>query len=348
MIKFFRKIRQNLLSDGKTGKYFKYAIGEIVLIVLGILIALQFQNFNEKHRRDLLFKESMEQIYNGLKSDIDEFNGLIYGLNWQVKLIDLVLNQPDSLGLLEAPFALHYIYYDYVTIKTETEFFTKNLIYNPERFQQKNMAKNMARYIMKINKFKSNINIDINEILNDNGLPRPDLSPHNPDATFVQDSTYFSESQIKIAGDLIQSERFRTTLKTVRTKTNYDIRDIKSLLAESKLLYSSIKKLIPEVRIIYENVGIIGTAISGFDDVGATSTPMSETDFAVFETELFLKKGMVKFRCNDSWIKNWGGDTFPEGEAISDGINIKVDQPGQYHIRLDLNQNSYYFLKLSE
>jgi len=39
MIKFFRKIRQNLLSEGKTGKYFKYAIGEIFLVVIGILIA---------------------------------------------------------------------------------------------------------------------------------------------------------------------------------------------------------------------------------------------------------------------------------------------------------------------
>ncbi len=47
MIKFFRKIRQNLLSEGKTGKYFKYAIGEIILVVIGILIALSINNWNE-------------------------------------------------------------------------------------------------------------------------------------------------------------------------------------------------------------------------------------------------------------------------------------------------------------
>jgi hypothetical protein len=46
MIKFFRKIRQNLLSEGKTGKYLKYAIGEIVLVVIGILIALSINNWN--------------------------------------------------------------------------------------------------------------------------------------------------------------------------------------------------------------------------------------------------------------------------------------------------------------
>ncbi|WP_445747920.1 DUF6090 family protein [Polaribacter sp.] len=48
MIKFFRKIRQNLLMENKTSKYFKYAIGEIVLVVIGILIALQINNWNQK------------------------------------------------------------------------------------------------------------------------------------------------------------------------------------------------------------------------------------------------------------------------------------------------------------
>ena len=47
MIKFFRRIRQNLLSEGKTGKYLKYAIGEVLLVVIGILIALQINNSNE-------------------------------------------------------------------------------------------------------------------------------------------------------------------------------------------------------------------------------------------------------------------------------------------------------------
>ena len=61
MIKFFRKIRQNLLMENKTGKYFKYAIGEIVLVVIGILIALQINNWNEnrvsKNKEKMLLKE---------------------------------------------------------------------------------------------------------------------------------------------------------------------------------------------------------------------------------------------------------------------------------------------------
>ncbi len=48
MINFFRQIRKSLLSKNKTGKYLKYAIGEIVLVVIGILIALQINNWNQQ------------------------------------------------------------------------------------------------------------------------------------------------------------------------------------------------------------------------------------------------------------------------------------------------------------
>jgi hypothetical protein len=44
MIKFFRRIRYTLMSENKTGKYFKYAIGEILLVMVGILLALQVNN----------------------------------------------------------------------------------------------------------------------------------------------------------------------------------------------------------------------------------------------------------------------------------------------------------------
>jgi hypothetical protein len=68
MIKFFRHIRQNLLMENKTGKYFKYAIGEIVLVVIGILIALQINNWNENRKSNI---EEMA-ILKAMKTDFKE------------------------------------------------------------------------------------------------------------------------------------------------------------------------------------------------------------------------------------------------------------------------------------
>lgn len=51
MIRFFRTLRQRLLAENRLSKYLLYAVGEIVLVVIGILIALQFNNWNEHKRR---------------------------------------------------------------------------------------------------------------------------------------------------------------------------------------------------------------------------------------------------------------------------------------------------------
>ncbi len=66
MIKFFRHIRKRLLIENNTGKYLKYAIGEIVLVVIGILIALQINNWNEekKNKNDVfLIKENIYEEF---------------------------------------------------------------------------------------------------------------------------------------------------------------------------------------------------------------------------------------------------------------------------------------------
>jgi hypothetical protein len=66
MIKFFRKIRQNLLMENKTGKYLKYAIGEILLVIIGILIAVSINGWNE----DRKLKKAEQSILKDLKQEM--------------------------------------------------------------------------------------------------------------------------------------------------------------------------------------------------------------------------------------------------------------------------------------
>lgn len=66
-MKIFRKIRQNFLDEGKTNKYLKYAVGEILLVVLGILIALQVNNWNQKR----ISHNAEKKLYIKILSDLD-------------------------------------------------------------------------------------------------------------------------------------------------------------------------------------------------------------------------------------------------------------------------------------
>ncbi|MCK0180213.1 DUF6090 family protein [Flavobacteriaceae bacterium S0862] len=69
MIKFFRKIRQKLLSENKFSKYLIYAIGEIVLVIIGILIALQINNNNTLRKETQELYGYLTSIKNNIASD---------------------------------------------------------------------------------------------------------------------------------------------------------------------------------------------------------------------------------------------------------------------------------------
>ncbi|PKA81977.1 hypothetical protein ATE92_0100 [Ulvibacter sp. MAR_2010_11] len=69
MIKFFRKIRQNLLTENKFSKYLLYAIGEIILVVIGILIALAINDWNNEKRIQSEETATLQKLIQDLKSD---------------------------------------------------------------------------------------------------------------------------------------------------------------------------------------------------------------------------------------------------------------------------------------
>lgn len=73
MIKFFRHIRQRLLTENKFSKYLLYAIGEIVLVVIGILIALAINNWNQELINDTSGKDLLTRIHSDLVQDTLKF-----------------------------------------------------------------------------------------------------------------------------------------------------------------------------------------------------------------------------------------------------------------------------------
>jgi len=89
MIKFFRHIRQKLLSENKFSKYIVYAVGEIILVVIGILIALQINNWNEKGKLQTTENQLLQELETSLKSDLAD---LEYNIRRQTEIIESQTN----------------------------------------------------------------------------------------------------------------------------------------------------------------------------------------------------------------------------------------------------------------
>ena len=90
MIKFFRKIRQKLLSENKFTSYLLYAIGEIVLVVFGILIALQINNWNQ----DRIYNKEREYLISEL---LDEFENNLGHINKVSSINESIIARSDTI-----------------------------------------------------------------------------------------------------------------------------------------------------------------------------------------------------------------------------------------------------------
>ncbi len=104
MIKLFRNIRQNLIMENKTSKYLKYAIGEIALVMVGILLALQVNNWNEIRKVKTFEKEILTLINQNLERDsvllsIERFK-TVEAITYTNRLLEQVAlkNYNDSLN----------------------------------------------------------------------------------------------------------------------------------------------------------------------------------------------------------------------------------------------------------
>ena len=91
MLRFFRQIRQRLLTDNKISKYLLYAVGEILLVVIGILIALQIDNWNEERKNKLKEENYLLQLKDEFEANLMQTKGNLATFNKYQSLTELVL-----------------------------------------------------------------------------------------------------------------------------------------------------------------------------------------------------------------------------------------------------------------
>ena len=115
MISYFRRIRRTLMEEKRTGKYLKYALGEIVLVVIGILIALQINNWNIKRLERVEEQKTYENIRQQVLDDKTELDKVIQYNDYHTKnyeyankmILSGLRQKTDTLALIVMSLSLY-------------------------------------------------------------------------------------------------------------------------------------------------------------------------------------------------------------------------------------------------
>ena len=97
MLRVFRHIRQNMFQEDKVSRYFGYAFGEIVLIVIGILIALQISNWNDVRKDEQLGEELTRVLYTEMQEPHERSQIVLDLMRRQVRAIRAFLDEGERM-----------------------------------------------------------------------------------------------------------------------------------------------------------------------------------------------------------------------------------------------------------
>ena len=204
MFHFFRKMRWRLARDNQFLKYSRYAVGEILLIVIGLIIALQLQNWNENRQQKEKFKTVLEQIYNSVQEDVEFFDNRRNLLEFQSALIDTLLEEPERLDRENMPGLLYWIAQNMGDLSSETNFHLANLEYNPENPKQNEIARLVATYADKNQMYKQMMTTNLDQtdqslwkLLQENAITNPgNISSEVLDRYLHTEQVYFTEAEL--------------------------------------------------------------------------------------------------------------------------------------------------------
>ena len=156
MIKFFRIFRQNLLSQNKVSQYFFYAIGEILLVVIGILIALNINNANEKRKNDDKIKSILVEIRKDLETNIASSIRVFDNYMIADSIQDLILNDKYTIEDYKERRArtFGFNYADFVVQTNGFENLMRNIDNVPEQYNA--LLDDLKHLFVKV---KSNVDV---------------------------------------------------------------------------------------------------------------------------------------------------------------------------------------------
>ena len=297
MIRIFKGLRKASIDKSKLQNYLKYAIGEILLIVSGILIALAINNKNAEHEKEIRFNTALNQFYTILYCDIGWHENSLEELIHKREIASIEYYNKDTITGKEIPLRIYYLNTTLPDYKINSQYLLNQLQDNIVSKDQNLLVNQINTYTSVWENWKD---LSINHI--DIKYFDPLLTKYNvPYYGVIEIEKEIAQEEIEKAIRIRKDKEYKVAVLSTINKLqdlsfsyNYRINEAKALLE-----YFDNKKY--GLKLNFNNVGIIGTALpEGWNK----SVPMQliDPEKAIWMIKTELQDGVIKFRNGNNWI----------------------------------------------
>jgi len=292
-------------------EWHKY-IFDTVVVIVGILIAFSLNNWNENQKNEDEFKAVLQQIYTVIDQDTERLTYIQYALANQIAIIDTMRQLPNSINPKRLPHLLFYIDLVPDDLTSEVHYHLGFLNFNPVNLKQSNLNKSLVTYGDKITNQFNMGRKNVTSFLEKINLPFPSINFGYSVMNNYEniDTNFFSDSEIEHAAKLFEDPLFQNALKSSRSRKVMNSAFIGGLINLAKANLTAIKNYYPDVKLLYANVGLIGEATQ--NNSWEKNIPLTLTNDleSIWEADVVLENGFVKFREGENWYFNWEGTNF--------------------------------------
>lgn len=352
MLKFFRHIRKRLVDQNNIRTYLLYATGEIFLVVIGILIALQVNNWNEERKRMARFEFGLRELYTSIQSTVffqDRLTDIIHFQNTRIDSLlyhseeipnnripgmVLLLDQSGLLGDVNASWISEYLDFD---------------LNDPESID---LSKALINFSYTYNGYDRGLRqMDLNDsmlkLLKKHNLPVLSYSPGYTYNYFIEwyASQFYESALDDNIEALLNDDTLTANLKSIRLLKLNAIQYTDIIESGGNGFLDNIQRYTPDIDYSIKRMEIVGTGtLHGDYGTGIAMRKISEDD-SEWELNLELQDGMIKFRTGADWVLDWGRGEDDVFKLVFKGGNIPVTE-GFYRVYLNIRENYYSLTKI--
>jgi hypothetical protein len=299
MIKFFRKIRQNLLMENKTGKYLKYAIGEVVLVVIGILIALGINSSYQKAQSEQKIDAILVQMQEELSTDILDAHRIFSTRIYKDSLAKVIFNKDLTLEEFKSlPMWLTWSYVSFSNNTTSYDRLMQNIEEVPAAYAS--LLPHLHLMFVEIQNDIDDYNALIKKVVISASEHRMATQPWALDNALGIDTVSWAVHRFNDPYLRNKTSWYMNALRNISSSAN-DYR------TQAIIVYKQIDSLLHVSRDSYpSHLQEIGPDPALFEDyLGAYTYTGSRLPAAYDELEIDVKNGHITIDLGDEQIKLW-------------------------------------------